>query len=339
MDNITNLCIVGLGRAGKFHQESVRNIDKAHLLYLVDPNLDNKPILESESDNLTVLDELTIALEDPKLDAVIVSSPTQYHFEHIISSLSAGKHVFTEKPLGHSLEQIKESYKISQLQDLSLFLGFQRRYDHNFQVLKSKIPEVGPLRIIKTSSRDNPKPSIDYLRISGNIFKDMLIHDFDMLVHMLGPQVPESIAAFGHAYDPQIKELPDFDTVLVSIKYPDGLVCSIDTSRTSVFGYDQRIELFGENGMAYAHNQLDHTVEVKTQNGSQGAPVNYSFPQRYKTSYMHEIEDFIKGINNATKYNVSQEECLLSHLLADAAHQAATTNQIVNFTEYYQANR
>ena len=125
MKNIANLCIVGLGRAGKFHLESIRKIEKAHLLYLVDPNLDNKTKLELESNNLTIVDDLTMALEDPRVDAVIVSSPTQYHFEHITSSLNAGKHVFTEKPLGHSLDQIKKIYKVSQLQDYHFFWVFK----------------------------------------------------------------------------------------------------------------------------------------------------------------------------------------------------------------------
>ena len=337
MSDITNVCIVGLGRAGNFHLDSIQKLGNAHLRYIVDPNLPDKKVIESKYQSLTVLDELTPALEDPNLHAVIVSSPTPYHFEHITNSLAAGKHVFAEKPLGHSLDQIRQSYTISRERNLALFLGFQRRYDHNFVVLKSKLGEISPLKIIKTSSRDNPAPSIDYLRMSGNIFKDMLIHDFDMLVNLLGPEIPMSILALGHAYDPQIKEIPDFDTVMVSMKYPTGLVCSIDTCRTSIIGYDQRIEIFGEKGMALAQNQLDHSVEINTGTGSTKAPVNHSFPQRYQLAYYHEIRAFIEGVNTSIHHNVTEKECIISYLMAKAAHKSAASNQLVNFTEYYES--
>ena len=148
---------------------------------------------------------------------------------------------------------------------------------------------------------------------------------------LLGEQAPESVFAFGHAYDPEIEALSDFDTVLVTLKYANGLICSIDTSRTSVYGYDQRIELFGEKGMAIAENQRNHSVGLYTSEGLHLPPINYSFPQRYKTSYALEIEDFVKGIQSATLNNVSKRACLIGHLIANAAYESAMTNQVINF--------
>jgi myo-inositol 2-dehydrogenase/D-chiro-inositol 1-dehydrogenase len=180
------------------------------------------------------------------------------------------------------------------------------------------------------SSRDNPQPSLEYLKISGNIFHDMLIHDFDMLQFLLGHKVPTSVFAIGHAYDPAIAALEDFDTVLVTLKYADGLICSIDTSRTAVYGYDQRIELFAENGMAIAENERNNTVEIHTEKGVFRNPINFSFPQRYKDAYAKEIADFVDGIQNGKLVNVPKDQCLLGHLIADAAYESCVSNKVVN---------
>ena len=247
------------------------------------------------------------------------------------------RHVFTEKPLGKTIADITTCFDLAKENNLALFLGFQRRYDKNFIELKNNIHTIRSIRTIKISSRDNPKPSIDYLKISGNIFHDMLIHDFDMLQFLLGHKVPSSVCAFGHTYDPQIKALNDFDTVLVTLKYPDGLICSIDTSRTAVYGYDQRIELFAENGMAIAENERDNTVEIHTKKGTFRHPINYSFPQRYKDAYAKEITDFVEGIQNGKLNNVPKNQCLIGHLIADVAYESCVSNSVINFEERYTA--
>ena len=328
MRKTLSLCIVGLGRAGRFHLHSIKQLPGVELAYVVDPAISEQEEA-LEGTGCKVLTDIQEALNDPHLDAVIVSSPTQYHYDYIIRSLSAGKHVFTEKPLGISLDQIAHCFDLAEEKGLALYLGFQRRYDQNFRTLKEKIQHIGPIRLIKTSSRDNPKPSIDYLRISGNIFHDMLIHDFDMLLFLLEGRKPESIFAYGHTHDEEIKAIPDFDTVMVSLKYTDGLIVNIDTSRIAAYGYDQRIELFGEQGMAIADNQRNSSVQLHTASGTLLEPINYSFPQRYKESYLMEIADFVQGILEGKRNNVSKEDCLLGHALAEAAHKSATTQQVI----------
>ncbi|MEO0339634.1 MAG: Gfo/Idh/MocA family oxidoreductase [Bacteroidota bacterium] len=192
-----NVCIVGLGRAGRFHLHSIQQIDGVELKYVVDPGLEQGDI----SGDYKLLTDIEAALQDEDLDAVIVSCPTGFHYDYITRSLQAGKHVFAEKPLGKTVNEIRTCYRLAAGQRRALYLGFQRRYDQNFQTLKAQIPALGQIRTIKTSSRDNPKPSLDYLRISGNIFHDMLIHDFDMLLFLLGTYTPKSVFAHGHAYD------------------------------------------------------------------------------------------------------------------------------------------
>ena len=330
------VALVGLGRAGGFHLRSLSEHPGVLLKYIVDPAiLETNPLLEAHPE-VTVLPDLEPVLNDAEVDAVVVASPTPFHFEHITKALSAKKHVFSEKPLGQSLKDIKLIYQLARDNQRALFLGFQRRYDHNFQVLKSKLAKVGEVKLYRASSRDHPMPSMEYLRISGNIFHDMLIHDFDMLIYLLGSQPPESIVAIGHAHDPQIANIPDYDHVMVTLKYADGTICSIDTSRFASYGYDQRVEVFGESGMVTAENQSDHTVEVWDQHGAHKAPINYSFPQRYRLSYQLEIEDFIRGIFEKQLHNIPEEACLLSHLIAEAAFESCQKNQVVGFDKFVE---
>ena len=334
MNKKIKVCIVGLGRAGNIHLNSIKNLESFELRYVVDvdPDAPNKISATYDYESLT---DIHKALEDDTLDAVIISSPTDSHFKYIQQSLEAGKHVFTEKPLGHSLEDVKVCFELAELQQRALYLGFQRRYDKNFMALKESLPRLGSCRIVKTSSRDNPRPSIDYLNISGNIFHDMLIHDFDMLLYLFGMKIPESIYAVGHAYDQEIADIPDFDTVMVTINYPDGMMCSIDTSRTSPYGYDQRIEVFGEHGMACVENQRNNTVKWFDANGLSQEPFHHSFPQRYKEAYVTELESFANGIRAGIPHNVAKEACMLGHLMADAALESATTGVAIDFKSAY----
>ena len=326
---------MGLGRAGRFHLDSINQLDSCTLKYVVDPSLSPSDKIVTKN-AFILLEDLKEALDDSEVDGVIVSAPTEFHFNYICQSLKAGKHVFTEKPLGKSAKEINICFDLAQKKGLAIFLGFQRRYDNNFIELKNSIEKIAKVRTVKMSSRDNPKPSLSYLKISGNIFHDMLIHDFDMLLFLMGYKVPISVFAYGYAYDPDIKKIPDFDTVLVTLKYADGLICAIDTSRSAVYGYDQRIELFGEKGMAIAENQKNNTVQVHTLEGVYQHPINYSFPQRYKEAYREEILDFVKGIQAGRPFNISKKQCLLGHLIADAAHESATTNSVIDFQEKYQ---
>ena len=282
-----------------------------------------------------LLDDPLEALQDEQLDSVIIAAPTQHHYEYIRASLESGKHVFTEKPLGKSLEEINHCYDLAISNNRNLFLGFQRRYDHNFLQLKDQMEIIGQPRMIKASSRDNPKPSYEYLEISGNIFHDMLIHDFDMLQFLLGPVIPGAVSAFGYAYDKRIREMGDYDSVLVSIEYDDGLICSIDTSRSSVYGYDQRIEVFANDGMLIAENELENTVKHYSSEGITSSRVRHSFPQRYKDCYKKELSAFFNSIESGVHFNVSREECQLAQLLADAAFESVQNSVRIDFKSYY----
>lgn len=333
MKNTINICVVGLGRAGHFHLTSIKQLDSLSLHSVVDTN---EQLAQEVAANCGCQCSTTLAelLADDALDAVVVASPTDAHFDYIKQALVAGKHVFTEKPVGHTVAEINTCFELATEHNRALHLGFQRRLDKNFAALKRRLPELGAARIVKASSRDNPKPSYAYLSISGNIFHDMLIHDFDMLMFLFGAKIPESVFAVGHTYDTTIAGFDDYDTVLVSIKYPDGLVCSIDTSRTAAYGYDQRIEVFGEHGMATVSNERNNAVNVYTEKGGQHEPFNHSFPERYKDAYLEELKQFAEGIANNNFTNVAHKECVLSHQIADAALESIKTGRAVDFVRF-----
>ena len=217
------------------------------------------------------------------MDAVVIASATDTHFPYIMQALRADKAVLAEKPISHELHEVEEAVELAKTKNLAFVCGYQRRADRHFRELKRQLDAgaIGNLKLLKTCSRDNPIPPMEYLRTSGGIFHDMLIHDFDMLDFLSGGQVPESVTATGHSYHPEIEAMGDVDVCAVMFKYASGLIAMVDTSRDASYGYDQRIEAFGESGMLTAKNELTSTVELAKADGHRMPSAMYSFPQRY----------------------------------------------------------
>ena len=181
------------------------------------------------------------------------------------------------------------------------------------------------MKVVKTCSRDNPLPPMEYLRTSGGIFHDMLIHDFDMLDFLSNGEVPESVTAVGHCYNPEIKEMQDIDTCAVMFKYSNGMLAMVDTSRDASYGYDQRIEVFGEKGMLTAHNELTSTVELATSKGHLRPPAMYSFPQRYLQAYRSELTEFVELVRAGrdSEAHAVEQKAMLRHPSVVRATMAA----------------
>eukprot|EP01067_Filipodium_phascolosomae_P009180 Filipodium_phascolosomae@DN8117_c0_g1_i1.p1 len=344
------VCIVGLGRAGRIHLQSVtKQCQRLQLLSFVDtdPRVVQDFISTSatsagrggvihsrrELESVKRFDAIEQALEDPSLEAVIVASPTDTHFQMIQKALSAGKHVFAEKPLGNSTDDIVKCYDLAKEKDLCLHVGFQRRLDENFVALKERIAEAGTVRLVKITSRDNPRPPKEYLKSCGNIFHDMLIHDFDMLLFLFGLKAPEMVFACGHTFDEDLLDLNDNDTALVTLKYGNGMMCSIDTSRIAVYGYDQRVEVFGEDGMVCAQNAPQHNVRIFGKDSIKDSTYKQSFPQRYGKAYETELVTFVSEIRSKSGHStsLSKEDCVLAYQIADAAQESCLTGKAVRF--------
>jgi myo-inositol 2-dehydrogenase/D-chiro-inositol 1-dehydrogenase len=257
------------------------------------------------------------ALADPSVQVVVVASTTDTHFPFIMQSLNANKSVLTEKPISHEMNEVEEAVQLATSKDLPLYCGYQRRCDKNFRALKKHLDDgsVGDLKVIKCCSRDNPVPPMEYLRTSGGIFHDMLIHDFDMLNWLSGGHEPESVMSVGHAYNEEIEEMGDIDTVAVMLKYPNGLLAMVDTCRDASYGYDQRIEAFGAKGMLTARNELTSTVELATSDGHLMPCAQWSFPQRYKDAYTTELNEFITMVRagRGSEHHRLEQEAMSRH--------------------------
>lgn len=289
------IALVGLGRSGQFHLASIRSLPEAcQLRWVVDINAKTAERLATEHSCkwTTTLDE---PVADPETKIVIIASTTDTHFPFIMQALNADKAIFAEKPISHEVSEVQEAVDLALKKNLPFVCGYQRRSDKNFRTLKEQLDggAIGQLKMVKSCSRDNPAPSIDYLRSSGGIFQDMLIHDFDMQDWLSNGQVPESITSVGHCYNDEIKGLDDLDTVAVLAKYPSGLITMTDTSRDAAYGYDQRVEAFGGKGMLTARNEMNSTVELATVDGHLMPPAMWSFPQRYKQAYNVELAEFV----------------------------------------------
>ena len=287
--------IIGLGRIGKIHFENINSfIDDASIAAVSNLNSKNQKWVKDRSDT-KIYDHYDQMVSDPKIDAIIISSPTSFHIEHINIALKAGKAIFCEKPVDLSFRKVKSIKDLIKDSKVPFMVGFNRRYDKSVQKLKNSIKKgtIGIPQIIRITSRDPAPPDIHYLKTSGGLFLDMSIHDFDMAC-FLNPNSVKSVYSTGSIFgDKQIKNLGDIDTAVTTLNFENGSIATIDNSRKAAYGYDQRVEVFGDLGMCAINNQTPDNHFIADENGIHTPkPIGF-FLERYADSYRTIIKEFI----------------------------------------------
>lgn len=330
----TKIALLGLGRAGGFHLQSLQLIDGARVATVYDIDQEKAASI-AQQHNCAAARTAEEAIESADTDAVIVATPTDSHNGYVLHALESGKPVMTEKPLGRHLHEIDACFQKSQSSDTPLFVAFQRRFDPAFASLVKSVRtgDVGELQFVRSVSRDNPVPPASYIRISGGIFHDCMVHDLDMVCHIVG-EFPTHLSAFGSSFIPAIGECEDYDNVVATLSFASGVQASIDINRKSVYGYDQRIEAFGDGGMLQAENYHNTSVTRAGEHGFTRPPVDYSFPTRYRDAYRLEVECFVRCARREEEVPITYEDVRNNHLLASALEVAAKEKRVITFQDF-----
>jgi myo-inositol 2-dehydrogenase/D-chiro-inositol 1-dehydrogenase len=274
-------------------------------------------------------------LNDPEIQAVLICSSTNTHSPISLEAIAAGKHVFCEKPIDHDLGKIKQVVEALKGSNIKYQVGFNRRHDHNFAAVKQAIVDgkVGDVHIIKITSRDPEPPSAEYAAVSGGMFLDMTIHDFDMVRFLAGCDAEEIYVQSAVLVDPAIGEAGDVDTAVITLKMENGAIAVIDNSRRAAYGYDQRAEVFGSKGMVATANDTLSTAVISNAEGVTGEKPLYFFLERYMQSFATEVKGFINAIENDTDTLVGVEDGLKPVLMGIAAKKSVEEHRPVKLSE------
>ena len=329
--------IIGAGRIGRVHITSITTrVPNAEIKTVADPFLTEETADWAKSMGVkkTVRDYKEI-LEDPEIDAVLICSSTDTHSPISIEAIKAGKHVFCEKPIDHDVEKIMEVIRALEGTKIKYQVGFNRRFDHNFQALQAAVAQgkVGVPQIIKITSRDPEPPGIDYVKVSGGMFLDMTIHDFDMVRFLAGCDAQEVYVQSANLVDPAIGEAGDVDTAVITLKMENGAIAVIDNSRKAVYGYDQRAEVFGSEGMAAISNDSQSNMVISNTRGVTGEKPMFFFLERYMDAYGKEIAAFIDAIENDRDTPLNVYDGLKPVLMGLAAKKSSREHRPVKISE------
>ena len=329
-----NMALLGLGRAGKFHIQSIQSIPGINLRCVVDvdESLARRLAKDLECDYSTSAEG---PLGQANIDAVIVASPTHEHYGQIQAALEAGKPVFTEKPLGSNLKEIDTCFGLAKRSGLPLFVGFNRRFDPSFSSLARGVKDgqVGVLQMLRVTSRDSPLPTMDYISTSHGIFHDCIVHDFDMLRFITGKD-PVEIYSVGSSFVEGIGALDDLDNVLVALRYDNGMIASIDVNRFASYGYDQRIEAFGSKGMLQAENQSPVSTVLSSDEGLLRPTIEHSFPTRYREAYLQELTAFSDCLREGAPVPITHEDVRMSFILSELGEQSHREARPIRVSEH-----
>jgi myo-inositol 2-dehydrogenase/D-chiro-inositol 1-dehydrogenase len=273
-------------------------------------------------------------LSDKDIEAILIASSTDTHAFIMKDVANAGKHIFCEKPLALELDKIDEALKTVEKAGVKLQVGFNRRFDKSFQRVREIVAsgEIGRPCILRITNRDPDFPAMEFLRVSGGIFLDLAIHDFDMVRFQLG-DVVEVYAAGGVLIEPKLNEFGDIDTDVVILKFANGAVGTIDNSRKAVYGYDQRLEVFCSNGTAMANNEVETTTVKGNTDGILSAKLPYFFMQRYAPCYVEEVREFIECIRDDKPTPTSGADGRAAVVLGYAAWKSFRENRPVKVSE------
>jgi myo-inositol 2-dehydrogenase / D-chiro-inositol 1-dehydrogenase len=291
--------IIGAGRIGRVHAESLAfRIPEAAPSAIADINGDAAQEVAERCGIPRVATDSKEILNDPAIDAVLICSPTETHANLIVGAARAGKHVFCEKPIDHSLSNIDRALQEVKRSGVKLQVGFNRRFDANFLRVHNAIlqGEIGTPHLMHIVSRDPGPPPLSYIKTSGGIFLDMTIHDFDMARFLVGDEVESIYATGGVRVDPEIGKAGDLDTAVIVLQFKNGVIGTIDNSRKAVYGYDQRVEILGSKGAIATENCYPNQAILSTAAAIQrDLPLNF-FMERYTESFVSELRAFVQAV-------------------------------------------
>ncbi|AXK51144.1 inositol 2-dehydrogenase [Spiroplasma alleghenense] len=321
--------IIGLGRIGKLHLDNIINNKSVQVKYVYDAfSKDINEYIKNYS-GVTVAKEYDEILNDKEVNVIFICTPTTTHSEIIIKAAQANKNIFCEKPISFSEEETNAAYEAVKKANVKFQIGFNRRFDKNFIDAKKAILEnkIGQLHILNITSRDPEPPSLDYVKQSGGIFMDMAIHDFDMMRFISDSEVEEVYVNGAALVNPAIAEVDDIDTAIISLKFANKAIGSIDNSRQAVYGYDQRLEAFGNMGKLNVKNNLQENICLANAESVISSKPQWFFLERYKEAYFLETKLFFEAITNDTETSPNFLDGIKAQKIAKAAKQSLNSGK------------
>ena len=328
--------IIGAGRIGSLHAKSIcYNVPTAKVVGITDVFAENAKKVAAELGIEKVYADYKEMLADPEVEAVLVCSSTDTHADIAIEAAKAGKHIFCEKPVDLTPSKVEAVIAAVKEAGVKLQVGFNRRFDHNFANIRSMVNDgkIGDVHIVKITSRDPEPPSAQYAAVSGGMFIDMTIHDFDMACFMAGSEVTEVYANATCLVDPAIGEAGDVDTAIISLKFANGAIGVIDNSRRAAYGYDQRVEVFGSKGAAIASNDTPTNVVYMGADGVVADKPLYFFLERYMQSFRDEMLQFVDAVLEDKPVPATGVDGLNAILIALAAKKSVAEGRPVLISE------
>jgi myo-inositol 2-dehydrogenase/D-chiro-inositol 1-dehydrogenase len=328
--------VIGVGRIGKLHAENLASrLPNVKLTALADVNTREAQAVAGQLGVPLATGDYREILSSPVINAVFICSATDTHAPMIEEAVAAGKHIFCEKPIDFDLDRVKNLVKIIEQSGLKFQLGFNRRFDKNFRQLRDLLHSgnLGNPHILRITSRDPAPPPIEYIKVSGGIFLDMTIHDFDMARYLMGCEVSEVYARGAALIDPAIAAAGDIDTAVITLNFENNAICAIDNSRQASYGYDQRIEVLTSKEMIQVGNETEHRHTLYDEKGGHIARPLHFFMERYTQSYLTEARLFIESILNDTPTPVSASDGLMALAIGLAAKTSCRENRPVKLEE------
>jgi myo-inositol 2-dehydrogenase/D-chiro-inositol 1-dehydrogenase len=328
--------VIGAGRIGRVHAENLAyRVRGATVVAVADVVPESAEKLAAELQVPRWYGDPAPIFADAEVDAVAICSSTDTHAKFIEDAAVAGKHIFCEKPIALNLARIDRALAAVEKAGVKLQVGFNRRFDPSFQRLRKVVAngEIGTPHILRITSRDPAPPPIDYVKVSGGIFLDMTIHDFDMARFMMGDEVVEVYVAGGVMVDDRIGQAGDIDTAVTTLRFRGGAIGVIDNSRKAVYGYDQTVEVFGSAGVANVTNKTPDNVVRCDCTGVHSSLPLYFFVERYAEAYVVEMQEFVNAVLNGTEPPVSGLDGRVPVVMAYAAKKSYDEHRPVRLSE------
>ncbi len=328
--------IIGAGRIGRVHAETLAfRLPESRILAIADINREAAQAVAARCGIPTVAESSAEIIADARIEAVLICSSTDTHADLIVQAAKAGKHIFCEKPIAQSLRQIDCALAAVEAAGVKFQIGFNRRFDANFARVRHAVVsgEIGSPRMLHIISRDPAPPPLAYIRVSGGIFMDMTIHDFDMARFLIGDEVEEIYTSAGVMVDPEIGRAGDLDTALIVMRFRNGVIGTIDNSRQAAYGYDQRVEILGSDGSIATDNCYPNQAVVSTgKMVRKDLPLNF-FMDRYTQSYSDELRSFVAAVREKRPTEVSGIDGRIPVVMALAARKSYDEHRPVRLEE------